>query len=219
MLLVTVLLACASDGDDSAEEAAWLENACGRWAGIADEREWDYASGEGATPTRTYTVRVGFFDGVEGKLVVSGSDSDAKLTRDYTDELDFVCDGGFWVEHLVSQYAGIADGSPYSGRTETTYDEPALVWPAELAQGDTWTTAYVGSVRVDDGDTTPIATTVVSEVLPPQAVTVPAGTWRAFAVKHTSGEGDSATTSREFVVPEVGVVKAVDAELQALRDP
>lgn len=217
MFVLVLLTACepTADADDSAPE--WVDNACGRWSGLQDERAWTYTWSEGAAVVGDWTTTLGRFDGVSGRMTTQGSTIEPKVTRDYTDEVEFTCDDGFQLLSVSSVYAGLNEGEAYSGSTVTVYDPPVHVWPAEASDGDMWDAEYVGTVKVDGGKPTAFAYTVHNEVLAPEQLELPAGDFRAFAVRQTTGEGESASVTRVFVAAEFGVVKGQAYELTALR--
>lgn len=216
MLAILALFACTPDTSDSAG-SDWVPNACGTWAGLQEDRVWTYTFADEAGATGEWSVEVGLFDGVAGRLTTQGSTTEPGVTRDYTDITEFTCEDGLSLLSVESSYAGLAEGTAYSGSSRTVYDPPARVWPADAKAGDAWDAEYVGTVQIDDGTPTALAYTVHNEVLGPVELEVAAGTFRAFPVRQTTGEGEAAVSSRVFVAAEVGVVKGQAYELASVR--
>ncbi len=217
MLSLLLLIACTPEAEPEPEGRVWTEIGCGRWSGIQKERAWDYNWVDNTEWSGTWTTTVGPFDGSAGRLSTQGNYVNAKFSRDYTDTLFFECDGGLWLTSVESQYAGADADGVFSGKSVTVYPEPVLVWPADVAQGDSWDVHYLGTITVDDGAPTAIDLTVHNQVEAPERVIVAAGEFRAFGVRQTTGEGDGATTERVWVQPEIGLVSGPDYELTALR--
>ncbi len=217
LLSFLFLVACTPEAEPEAEGRVWKETGCGRWSGIQKDRAWDYTWVDNTEWSGTWTTSVGQFDGSAGRLTTQGSYVNAKFSRDYTDTLFFECGGGTWLTSVESQYAGADENGAFSGSSVTTYPEPVLVWPADVAEGDVWDVHYLGTTRLDDGEPTAIDRTVHNRLEAPQRVTVTGGEFRAFGVMQTSGEGEDAVKERVWVQPEIGLVSGPDYELTSLR--
>ncbi len=213
------LLACAgtdTTGDTASADPGddlYVPNACGEWAAIEDGREWAYRYTPDNDLTGTWTDSVTRFKGSVGTVETSGSNQSGSTTQDFTTTTEFSCDDGYHVTKMTMQYAGTSDGTPFSGESVTTYDEPVLLWPASIAKGDTWEAHYVGTSKVD-GKKTDFDYSATYTARGLEDVTVKAGTYKAFRVVVQPESGDSTSI---WLSSGVGTVQGDWYELTDLR--
>jgi hypothetical protein len=149
-------------------------------------------------------------------LVTAVSESDITgpdYTITSTTTSQYRCDSdGMWMTGQYTEYLMDYAGTPIEGWTDSSYDPAALLVPADIDVGDTWTTAYVGVTETNMTDPTPFESTVLQQVIEPAEVTVPAGTYDTLYVEFTGdGEGFS------YIARGVGQVKSNVSELTSYQ--
>ncbi|MFH1470071.1 MAG: hypothetical protein ABIO70_37145 [Pseudomonadota bacterium] len=194
-----------TDTDTDADGDADV-GACSAWTGISRVGStWSYAFADGDL-SGTVDNEVTAYDPLVGTV---GTESLSVLsTADYiitsTTTTEYLCDGdGYWITHQYTEYSMQMSGQDFDGWTEMTYDPPALLMPADMEVGTTWTTAYVGTTETSISGASDFSSTVQQEVTGAEQVTVPAGTWDTLLVEFT-GDGEGFSN----VARDVGQVKS-----------
>ncbi len=209
MLLFFAAMACAPEEVEA--EVGFVANGCGAVAALQADRRWVWSSAEGAETQAEWESEVRVLRDISARIWTSGSVQSPKLSQDYSRTSEYQCEAGAWLLSEETQEAGLDGGVAFSHKTLVQYDEPVLVWPADVQNGDTWQSHYVGTAKTD-GVSTPIDYTVDYRVKAPADLDVEAGTFHAFQVV----ANDGTTEWRFWVAREAGVVKGPDYELTAL---
>lgn len=209
MLLLLAAMACAPEEVEA--EVGFVANGCGPVAAMQEDRRWVWSSVEGAETQAEWESEVRALRDISARIWTSGSVTSPKLSQDYSRTSEYECGGGTWLLGEEAQAAGLDGGVAFSHATVVEYDEPVLVWPADLQNGDTWQSHYVGTSRTD-GVSTPIDYTVDYRVKAPADLDLEAGSFHAFQVVANDGTAEW----RFWVARESGVVKGQDYKLTAL---
>ena len=210
MLLFLLAMACAPEEVEA--EVGFVAHACGPVAAFQADRRWSWASSEGAETEAQWETEVRVLRDISARLWTQGSSQGPALSQDSSRTTELECGDGAWLLSEETQSAGLEGGVAFSRTTELRYDAPVQLWPADVANGTTWQSHYLGTSKTDDVST-PIDYTITHEVKAPAELELEAGTFRAFQVLATDSNG---VEWRYWVAREVGVVKGPDYELTAL---
>ena len=130
-------------------------------------------------------------------MEIDGSYAGTGYTTDSQQSMTFTCDAaGVTVSNVHYAYTNTYDGgSVQAGWTDSTY-EPTVAFPADGAEGSTWTAHWVIHNTDDGGHTNSYDYTVENALVASDDVTVPAGTFPALEWQQVSSITPDTTNSQ-----------------------
>lgn len=189
-----VIVTGSGKPDSAAEEIDTALEAmhCPEYSGLAGPRVADYrynadqaalvggfAWEQTSFPLTPTETEVGVLIVTEGDLELDGFDSYHITTR-----IDGYCDAdGYWITAYQSENVYSLYGEETTQGTAITYSSPVFSLPAELEEGDTWTSELTGHVVYSDGTEQDYAGTLDYTVLGFDTIEVPAGSFDTLLVE------------------------------------
>ena len=223
-----LLGACTGAGDDSSTNGNGNGNAgnggdnggggggCGDYM-PAVHSTLSYAYTNMGATTGTYEVTFTSYDAGTGDAVFTSTSSMASsgYSATSTTVQNLRCESdGVYAVSVSTDSDVVSGGTPFSDSTQSTYDPPYLVIPADLAAGSTWhessTATNVDAVAGTSTTTVDLTGTAGSA----ESVTVPAGTYDTLPVTYTPPSG---TASHSWLAVGVGAVQTDYSELTSVQ--
>ncbi len=184
-ILVAALLGGCHPAPGDSADADTQSVICPAYSGIVGlGTRWEYAYGDGQV-TGTFTPEVVTHKADSGAVTVQGRDEGAdedqgwQISRRYVYQCD---EQGLWIRSWSLDGVISDEEGENEDRLLFTHDTPALLLPADLAEGDSWSEVFEGDYTYEDGSTSHSAVRYDFEVGPEASLVVPAGEYVALPV-------------------------------------
>lgn len=219
LLAFSPLAACTGKGDDSdgdTHPTGDTVGVCGAYMGQVGST-LTYTFTETSQMTGTTVVTFTSLDAGTGEAVFDSTSNitTAQSTSTTTTVQNARCQpDGVHAVSITTDYSVTAGGQMFTGSTDTTYDPPFLLLPADVAVGSDWDMSTAGTTTDSNSGTSTFSISQTASATGMESVTVPAGTYTSLAITYTPSTGDP---FHAWIASGVGTVKTDSTELSSVR--